>query len=161
MAQAVEKFLSAEENAERLVEVLTALQKEISSYQTATMELDQVREGLLQFVRTASQVAEGMNTAVELLRSIGGPEILAGLDELARKMDEGLLEGRQVVKEASAALEKQMVATLDELTRNLGIQLKESSDKTLAAMRQSRILIMVSVCLSAAAVVLSLVSILR
>ncbi|HHV61980.1 MAG TPA: hypothetical protein GXX51_04995 [Firmicutes bacterium] len=85
MSQETERFLDAEKRAEELVSTLTALQKEVLTYQTATRELEAVRQRLLQFITSSERTAVGIHESIELLKSIGSPEILSRLDALKKE----------------------------------------------------------------------------
>lgn len=86
MANETEKFLKAEQAAEELVEALKKLRDEAVSYQTSTHQLDAVREKLITFIEASQRISQDTKTAVELLKSIGGPEILGSLHQLDGKV---------------------------------------------------------------------------
>lgn len=86
MANEIEKFLKAEQAAEELVEALKKLRDEAVSYQTSTNQLDAVREKLITFIEASQRISQDTKTAVELLKSIGGPEILGSLHQLDGKV---------------------------------------------------------------------------
>lgn len=86
MANETEKFLKAEQAAEELVEVLKKFRDEAVSYQTSANQLDAVREKLVTFIDASQRISQDTKAAVELLKSIGGPEILGLLHQLGGKV---------------------------------------------------------------------------
>ena len=86
MTNETEKFLEAEQAAEELVEALKKLRDEAVSYQTSTHQLDAVREKLITFIEASQRISQDTKAAVELLKSIGGPEILGSLHQLGGKV---------------------------------------------------------------------------
>lgn len=88
MEKEAEKFLQAEETAVKLVETLKQLHTEITSYQTATKELDTVRRRLLNLIESTERIASGSHEVIKILKEIGGPEILNRLAKLENKSTE-------------------------------------------------------------------------
>jgi len=82
MEKEAEKFLQAEETAVKLVETLKQLHTEATSYQTATKELDTVRQRLLNLIESTERIASGSQEVIKILKEIGGPEILNRLAKL-------------------------------------------------------------------------------
>lgn len=85
MEKEAEKFLQAEETAVKLVETLKQLHTEATSYQTATKELDTVRQRLLNLIESTERIASGSHEVIMILKEIGGPEILNRLAKLENK----------------------------------------------------------------------------
>lgn len=85
MEKEAERFLQAEETAEKLVETLKQLHTEATSYQSATRELDTVRQRLLDLIESTKKVVNGSHEVVKILKEIGGPEILDRLMRLEDK----------------------------------------------------------------------------
>ncbi|MCL4517024.1 MAG: hypothetical protein M1379_15775 [Firmicutes bacterium] len=170
MSQA-ERFLEAEQKAKELVASLKALQKEISSYQTATKELDLVRQGLLDLVQSTGQAAEGTSEAIRVLRSIGGPEILSHLEKLSQKTEQNFAQERQVIAELFSHLEELSQKTeqnfaqerrvIAELFSALETRIGDSVTKVIAELKKSRTLILVNVGLSGVAVLLGIIALVR
>ena len=88
MEKEAERFLQAEETAEKLVETLKQLHTEATSYQSATRELDTVRQRLLDLIKSTERVASGSHEVIKILKEIGGPEILNKLAKLENKSTE-------------------------------------------------------------------------
>ena len=82
METETEKFLQAEETAEKLVHTLQALHSEATSYQTATKDLDTVRQQLLGLIESTEKVAVDSHESIKVLKDIGGPEILSKLEHI-------------------------------------------------------------------------------
>jgi len=82
------KFLQAEETAVKLVETLKQLHNETTSYQTATKELDIVRQRLIGLIESTEKIASGSYEIIKILKEIGGPEILSRLTKLENKVSE-------------------------------------------------------------------------
>ena len=82
MEKEVQEFLEAEETAEKLVQTLKKLHTEATSYQTATKELDTVRQRLINLIESTEKVVNGSHEVVKILKEIGGPEILNRLIKL-------------------------------------------------------------------------------
>ena len=85
MEKEAERFLQAEETAVKLVETLKQLHTEATSYQTATKELDTVRQRLLNLIESTERIASGSHEVIKILKEIGGPEILNMLVKLENK----------------------------------------------------------------------------
>jgi len=85
MEKEVQEFLGAEETAEKLVQTLKKLHTEATSYQTATKELDTVRQRLISLIESTEKVVNGSHEVVRILKEIGGPEILNRLMKLEDK----------------------------------------------------------------------------
>lgn len=85
MEKEVQEFLEAEETAEKLVQTLKKLHTEATSYQTATKELDTVRQRLINLIESTEKVVNGSHEVVKILKEIGGPEILNRLMKLEDK----------------------------------------------------------------------------
>ena len=85
MAENTQKFLDAEESAEKLMEALQRLHDEATNYHNSAEELDTVRNNLVGLIEATQEVSRGTHEAVQTLMSIGGPEILAQLDTLSQQ----------------------------------------------------------------------------
>jgi hypothetical protein len=88
MARESEKFLQAEESAEQLVQALNELKKEAVSYKSSQYELDTVRQRLVSLIDSIQGVVKDTHEAVKTLKSIGGPEILSGINSHSQKLIE-------------------------------------------------------------------------
>lgn len=88
MEKEIQKFLEAEATAEKLVQTLKQLHTEATSYQTATKELDIVRQRLLDLIESTEKVANGSYEVIKILKEIGGPEIINRLTKLDNKSTE-------------------------------------------------------------------------
>lgn len=88
MEKEAERFLQAEETAVKLVKTLKQLHTEATSYQSATRELDTVRQRLLDLIKSTERVASGSHEVIKILKEIGGPEILNKLAKLENKSTE-------------------------------------------------------------------------
>ena len=88
MGKEVEKFLEAEETALKLVETLKELNTEVSSYQTATNELDMVRQRLFKMIESIEKIVNNSYEVIKILKEIGAPEILSRLTDLEKKNSE-------------------------------------------------------------------------
>lgn len=87
MANEKQKFLDAESTATQLVDTLNKLKNEIMSYNSATKNLDEVKNSLVKFIDEVHQISKKSLEILETLRSIGGPEILTRLKELNDKQN--------------------------------------------------------------------------
>jgi hypothetical protein len=88
MEQEAQKFLEAEETAEKFVQTLKQLHTEATSYQTATKELDAVRQRLLGLIESTEKVASGSYEVIKILKEVGGPEILDRITNVENKVSE-------------------------------------------------------------------------
>lgn len=88
MEKEAEKFLQAEETAAKLVETLKQLHTEATSYQTATKELDTVRNRLIGLIESTERVVNGSYEVIKILKEIRGPEILNEIVKVKNKVDE-------------------------------------------------------------------------
>ena len=82
MEKSAERFLQAEEAADRLVQSLHELHDEAVSYQTATQELGAARERLVKLIDSMEEIAHGSYEVVQQLKEIGSPEILDRIAQL-------------------------------------------------------------------------------
>lgn len=87
MANEKQKFLDAESTATQLVDTLSKLKNEIMSYNSATKNLDEVKNSLVKFIDEVHQISKKSLEILETLRSIGGLEILTRLKELNDKQN--------------------------------------------------------------------------
>ena len=88
MEKETQQFLKAEETAGKLVQTLEKLQAEGASYQTASEELDKVRNRLVNLIQSTEEVVKGSRQIVGVLKKIGGPEILDRLTRLKEQSDQ-------------------------------------------------------------------------
>lgn len=88
MEKEAAKFLQAEETAVRLVETLKQLHTEATSYQTATKELDAVRQRLLSLIESTEKIVASSHEVIKILKEIGGSEILNRLSKIENKSAE-------------------------------------------------------------------------
>ncbi len=89
MEKDVEKFLQAEESAEKLIQTLEKLQTEAKSYQGATNELGIARDKLLELIESTKDVVSNSYEVIKTLKDIGGPEIFDRFTKVENKLDEG------------------------------------------------------------------------
>ena len=85
MENDVEKFLKAEESAQKLVETLKTLQLEAMSYNTATTNLEYVRKELLNLIGSTEKVALNFNDSIKALREIDTEQILNRVDNTKKE----------------------------------------------------------------------------
>ena len=88
MEKDVEKFLQAEESAEKLIKTLEKLQDEAKSYQGATNELGIARDKLLELIESTKDVVSNSYEVIKTLKDIGGPEIFNRFDKIENKLEE-------------------------------------------------------------------------
>ncbi len=88
MEKEVQKFIEAEETAEKLVQTLKQLHTEATSYKTATKELYAVRQRLIGLIDSTEKIAIDSHEVVKILTEIGGPEILNRLNNIKNKSNE-------------------------------------------------------------------------
>ena len=88
MEKDVEKFLQAEESAEKLIQTLEKLQTEAKSYQGATNELGIARDKLLELIESTKDVVSNSYEVIKTLKDIGGPEIFKRFTKLENKLEE-------------------------------------------------------------------------
>ena len=98
MEQEVQKFLEAEQTAEKVVQTLKQLHTEATSYKPATKELNVVRQRLLNLIESTEKVANGSYEVIKVLKEIGGPEILNRLTKLEDKLSEEFAEQSRSVE---------------------------------------------------------------
>ena len=114
MTKETERFLEAEQAAEELVEALKKLHDEAVSYKTSTSQLEAVRAKLVTFIEASQRISQDTKTAVELLKSIGGPAIFDSLS----KLDIKVVEVGTDVKSTSKTLEQIIETISSELKAN-------------------------------------------
>lgn len=88
MEKDVEKFLQAEESAEKLIQTLEKLQTEAKSYQGATNELGIARDKLLELIESTKDVVSNSYEVIKTLKDIGGPEIFKRFDKIENRLEE-------------------------------------------------------------------------
>lgn len=161
MEKEKEKFLKAEEAANELVDTLTKLLIEVKSYQTATEELEKVRQSLLQLIESTEVIARDSHQIIKILKEIGGPEILDRLSKLENKLteefakhQEGMNELRKLIKEI---WDTKILNGLIELENKL----TEEYVKHRKGMSNLRKLIIVTLTSSIIAVIIGIIVLLR
>jgi len=88
MSQEAKKFLEAEQSAEHLVQMLADLKHEAVSYNSSTKELDAVRQKLVSLIDSIQAIAKDTHEVVKIVKAIGGPEILSGINSHSQKLKE-------------------------------------------------------------------------
>lgn len=81
MENEVQSFLQAEKTAVELAETLKQLYDETVSYQTATRELEAVRQRLLGLIGSTEKIVISSSAIIGTLKEIGTPEILSRVIE--------------------------------------------------------------------------------
>lgn len=153
MEKEVQKFLQAEETAEKLLQTLKQLHAETTSYQTATKELETVRQRLIGLIESIERVANGSHEAIKILKEIGGPEILSRLT----MMENGLTkESLKVLK----GVEELKAKTSEKITM---MEYKVSSEavKQLESLKKLKTLIMATLASSIIASIIGIIALLR
>jgi ATP-dependent Clp protease ATP-binding subunit ClpA len=97
-------YLAAEAEANRLVDELTELKREVESYRNARVVLDGLGERLGQVAVELAILAKATAKNVETLVNIGAPELL----ELQRKSEKRLAALDQAVGAHSRALKDEL-----------------------------------------------------
>ena len=108
MEKEVEKFLQAEESAEKLIQTLEKLQTEAKSYQGATNELGIARDKLLELIESTKDVVSNSYEVIKTLKDIGGPEIFERFTKLENKLDESLKSVENVLEERFTKIENKL-----------------------------------------------------
>jgi len=101
LEEEAKKFLDAEETANNILESLKKLQAEAAHYQTAKDDLEVVRQQLVNLINSTEKVVNGSHKVVQILKEIGGPEILDKIDKLENKSNanfEGQLKTLEKLK---------------------------------------------------------------
>ncbi len=119
---ALSSFLRAEEEAHRLVEVLTQLKKEVESYSNARTALDQAGSGISELSTRCARIAEQLGNVAKTLHSIGTPELLQRLETIAGE----LLTLRQQLDQQHESLQHKT----QDLQANLNTQLESTKALT-------------------------------
>jgi len=105
MEKEAAKFLQAEEVAVKLVETLKQLHTEATSYQTATKELNAVRQRLLKLIESTEKIVVGCYEVIKILKEIGSLEILNKLAKLENKSIEEFAKRHLQVQSQQSLLE--------------------------------------------------------
>ena len=98
MEKDVEKFLQAEESAEKLIKTLEKLQDEAKSYQGATNELGIARDKLLELIESTKDVVSNSYEVIKTLKDIGGPEIFKRFDIIENRLEEAFNKQISLIK---------------------------------------------------------------
>jgi len=98
MEKDVEKFLQAEESAEKLIKTLEKLQDEAKSYQGATNELGIARDKLLELIESTKDVVSNSYEVIKTLKDIGGPEIFKRFDIIENRLEEAFNKQLSLIK---------------------------------------------------------------
>jgi uncharacterized phage infection (PIP) family protein YhgE len=117
----VDAFLQAEEEANRLVEVLKHLKAEAESYKKAHETLDQAASGLSELSSRYTQIAERLGGLAEALRSIGTPELLRRMEVVGNQV--GVLQ--QDLEEFQRTVIKDNEQTVERITRDVNSMRQE------------------------------------
>ncbi|MBU4292775.1 MAG: hypothetical protein KJ770_01815 [Actinobacteria bacterium] len=137
MEKDVEKFLQAEESAEKLIQTLEKLQTEAKSYQGATNELGVVRNKLLELIESTKDVASNSYEVIKTLKDIGGPEIFERFTKLESKLD------------GSA---KSIEDSLDERFTKIENKLEETSNKQSSRIKNLKLFLIILLLISLATI---------
>jgi hypothetical protein len=88
MEEEAQKFLEAEETAEKLVQSLEELHTEATAYDIALKELNGVRQDLVGLIDSTKQLASGSHEAIKTIRELGTPEILDRITSMQKTTSE-------------------------------------------------------------------------
>lgn len=78
-------ILKLEEDANRLVEGIGTLKKEVSSYKTATEELDKARASVAAFLGKTEDLTRQTHKLLSTMNEIGSADIFRRLEEIKRR----------------------------------------------------------------------------
>jgi len=149
MEKEAERFLQAEETAVRIAEILKELHTQATSYQTATKELDTVRQRLLSLIESTEKVTNGSYEVIKILKEIGGPEILSRITNVENKLTEEFAK-------QSEGMNKLIIGTTYCRTKTTEEFAKQSE-----GMNKLKILIIVTLASSITAVIIGVIALLR
>ena len=138
MEKDVEKFLQAEESAEKLIQTLEKLQTEAKSYQGATNELGIARDKLLELIESTKDVVSNSYEVIKTLKDIGGPEIFERFTKLENKLNESA---------------KSIGNSLDEKFTKIENKLEEAFNKQSSRIKNLKIFIIILLLISLATIV--------
>ena len=154
MEQEVQKFLDAEETAEKLVRSLEELHTEATAYDTALKELSDVRQDLVNLIESTKQLATGSYEAIKTMRELGTPEILDRLTDMQKNTSKELTtQVADIKSKVSEELEKQF----SDIQSNFN---KELTTKT-SALSSLKALLIVTLASSVGALAVGIVALLR
>ena len=88
MNKDTDNFLQAEDTAVKLVETLQELHNEATSYQSATQELETVRQHLIGLIESTENIANVSYEIINTLKQIGTMEILNRLEKLRLNLNQ-------------------------------------------------------------------------
>lgn len=137
MEKDVEKFLQAEESAEKLIQTLEKLQTEAKSYQGATSELGIARDKLLELIEATKDVVSNSYEVIKILKDIGGPEIFERFTKVENKLNED---------------SKNMENSLDERFTKIENKLEETSNKQSSRIKNLKIFVLILLLISLATI---------
>ena len=137
MEKDVEKFLQAEESAEKLIQTLEKLQTEAKSYQGATNELGIARDKLLELIESTKDVVSNSYEVIKTLKDIGGPEIFERFTKLENKLNESA---------------KSIGNSLDEKFTKIENKLEEAFNKQSSRIKNLKIFIIILLLISLATI---------
>jgi len=137
MEKDVERFLQAEESAEKLIRTLEKLQTEAKSYQGATNELGIARDKLLELIESTKDVVNNSYEVIKTLKDIGGPEIFERFTKLESKLDEST---------------KSIGNSLDEKFTKIENKLEETFNKQSSRIKNLKIFIIILLLISLATI---------
>ena len=137
MEKDIEKFLQAEESAEKLIQTLEKLQTEAKSYQGATNELGIARDKLLELIESTKDVVSNSYEVIKILKDIGGPEIFERFTNLESKLD------------GSA---KSIENSLNERFTKIENKLEETSNKQSSHIKNLKIFVIILLLISLATI---------
>lgn len=120
MTEHRELFLSAEEQANRLVAQLQALKTEVENYGEAKSSLEGVQQLLSGLVPEIAQAAGETRQVIKELGKIGTPEILENTDRISGQLvtiDKDLRSASKSIADNQAASNAILGSRLDRLER--------------------------------------------
>ena len=116
-----ESFLSAEEAAKKLVAALESLKKETEGYAAAERSLKESGERITQLAARLEELSQRSVEALDVVRSVGGPQIVEELRSIAPTLD-GQSKTLTQQAEIAAALVPKM-AELGEMSASANSEL--------------------------------------
>ena len=101
MSETKEKIVSLQSDAEKLVNNLEELSKQITVYKTVNQQIEEICSTLIEFVESTKELTVKSHQIIEGLNNIDGTEIIFKLNSLANANTESVSQISELIKSSN------------------------------------------------------------
>jgi DNA repair ATPase RecN len=148
MASSNEKFLKIIEDAESVAETISKLQTEVSSYNSAGKNLEQVRGDLAKYLNTAHEASISMLNLTNTLATIT-EEFSAASVQIQKATEEGFQKTNNKIQASG----EQYVSRVKE---QMQLLFEQTSQSLHAKINNLKIMVIVTMCISLLSLIFSI-----